>query len=90
MMHGSPKSPNLDFILRAPAANARMLHIQAQILDKLADRPHNVRRLCRRAHRLRSEPCLEALYQLKDSGEVVRIDNEWMLPQPSQAPLIEV
>ena len=72
------------------AANARMLHTQAQILDKLADGPHNVRRLCRRAHRLRSEPCLEALYQLKDSGEVVSIDNEWRLTKSAQGPLLDV
>ena len=76
--------------VRHSAENARLLHTQAQILDKLADGPHGVRSLCRRAHRLRSEPCLEALYLLKDAGEVVRDGNEWKLTKSAQGPLIEV
>jgi hypothetical protein len=72
------------------AENARLLHTQALILDKLADGPLDVRGLCRKTHRLRNEPCIEALYQLKDSGEVVRVDKMWMLTESPKALTLEV
>jgi hypothetical protein len=72
------------------AENARLLYTQALILDKLEDGPHDVRDLCRKFHRLRNAPCIEALYQLKDSGEVVRVDNKWMLTESPKALTLEV
>lgn len=59
--------------------------LQAGILSRLADGPHEVRKLCRRFHNQPpSELCAELLLDLEVAGKVARSDKQWILANPEE------